>query len=330
MINTLKIGSFQIDVPIVLAPMSGVTDTPFRRLVKQHGVGLVVTEMIASRAMVYQSKKTLKMSSHCLAEQPLSVQLAGCEPNIMAEAAKLNEDRGAAIIDINMGCPVKKITNGDAGSALMKDEKLASRILSSVVNAVKIPVTLKIRTGWDETSRNAPKIARIAEEAGIKALAVHGRTRCQFFKGKADWDFIENVVSAVKIPVFGNGDINSVEDAKKMLKRSKAAGALLGRGTYGRPWFPNQVRVYLKTGQKLPDPSVLSQKKVVLKHYDAMLSYYGKQKGLRIARKHLGWYSKGFPRSAEFRSEINTLDSPEEVIQKIHKFYDQSAEKLYK
>ncbi len=324
---TLKIGSVKIENAIVLAPMCGVTDLPFRRLVKELGIGLVVTEMIASRAMVYQSKKTLKMSSVCEVEKPMSVQLAGCEPDIMAEAAKLNEDRGAAIIDINMGCPVKKITNGDAGSALMRDESLAAKILTSVVNAVKIPVTLKIRMGWDETSLNAPVIARIAEDCGIQALAVHGRTRCQFFKGQADWNFIKKVVAAVKIPVFGNGDIKTVDDAQEMLSQSQTAGALIGRGTYGRPWFPNQVKVFLENGERISEPSIQEQKNIILKHYDSILSHYGTELGVRIARKHLGWYSKCFPDSAQFRAEINVLNAHEKVIHKIHKFYDSISEK---
>ena len=291
MIKSVKIGSVLIDDAIVLAPMSGVTDLPFRRLVKHYGVGLVVTEMIASKAMIYQSQKTLKMATKCIEEQPMSVQLAGCEPSIMAEAAKLNEDSGASLIDINMGCPVKKVTNGDAGSALMKNEKLAGEILSSVVKAVKIPVTLKIRMGWDDSSKNAPAIAKIAEDSGIKALAVHGRTRCQFFKGNADWKYIQKVVSAVKIPVFGNGDINTVEDAKEMLIRSHSAGALIGRGTYGRPWFPKQVSTYLKTGIRLPAPSIIEQRNVVMPHYDSMLNHYGKTLSKEYILKNIWSYS---------------------------------------
>ncbi len=328
MLKPINIGPLEIDDPIVLAPMSGVTDMPFRRLVKRAGAGLVVSEMIASRAMVHAARKTMKMATHCADEYPISVQLAGCEPDVMAEAARINEDFGATIIDINMGCPVKKVTNGDAGSALMRDLGLASKLLEVTVKAVNIPVTLKMRTGWDDDTRNAPQLAKIAEDCGIQAIAVHGRTRCQFYKGRADWPFIASVKDAVNIPVFGNGDVVSVDDAKKLLEDSGADGILVGRGTYGRPWFLNQISHYLKTGERLADPTVEAQMEIVLEHFDAIVSHYGSQPGVKIARKHLGWYSKGLSNSAEFRQEVFQLDTPDAVKARIRAFYGPIVECL--
>ncbi len=328
MLKPINIGPLEIDDPIVLAPMSGVTDMPFRRLVKRAGAGLVVSEMIASRAMVRAARKTMKMATHCADEYPISVQLAGCEPDVMAEAARINEDFGATIIDINMGCPVKKVTNGDAGSALMRDLGLASKLLEVTVKAVNIPVTLKMRTGWDDDTRNAPQLAKIAEDCGIQAIAVHGRTRCQFYKGRADWPFIASVKDAVNIPVFGNGDVVSVDDAKKLLEDSGADGILVGRGTYGRPWFLNQISHYLKTGERLADPTVEAQMEIVLEHFDAIVSHYGAQPGVKIARKHLGWYSKGLSNSAEFRQEVFQLDTPDSVKARIRASYSPIVECL--
>ena len=317
----IKIGPVELDNNVILAPMSGVSDQPFRRLVKRMGAGLVVSEMIASKAMVMASKKTLRMASNCADEYPMAVQLAGCDPAVMAEAAKLNEDRGAAIIDINMGCPVKKVVNGDAGSALMRDEGLAAKIMEATVKAVSLPVTLKMRTGWDDNSRNAPSLAKIAEDVGIQALTVHGRTRCQLYKGRADWDFIAEVKNAVAIPVTGNGDVTTFDEAKELLERSDADAVMIGRGSYGRPWFPGQVATFLKTGEKPAEPPLAEQCNILLEHYDAMLDHYG-YAGLRMARKHIGWYSKGLPDSAGFRAVVMRMDDPAAVKETIRAFYD--------
>jgi tRNA-dihydrouridine synthase B len=325
MTNVLKpisIGPVQIASPVILAPMTGVTDLPFRRIVKRYGAGLTVSEMIASQAMIRETRQSLQKALWDPVEEPVSLQLAGCEPEVMAEAAKLNEQRGAAIIDVNMGCPVRKVVNGDAGSALMRDLPLAAALIDATVKAVRIPVTLKMRMGWDHSSLNAPELARIAEDLGIKMITVHGRTRCQMYKGGADWAFIRKVKDAVSLPVIVNGDICSIEDARTALDQSGADGVMIGRGAYGRPWLLGQAMADLGGGGTKPDPTLDDQLATMLEQYEDMLLLYGTHTGVNLARKHIGWYTKGLPGSAELRNRVNQQDDPKVVVEMLSAFYE--------
>ena len=325
----IQIGPIHIDSRVILAPMSGVTDAPFRRLVKGLGSGLVVSEMIASEAMIREIRTEMrKMSTNCAEEYPMAVQLAGCEPEVMAEAARLNVARGAAIIDINFGCPAKKVVNKLSGSAILRDERLAARLLEATVAAVEVPVTLKMRTGWDERSRNAVRVAQIAEQCGIQMITVHGRTRCQFYKGSADWGFIRRVKEAVDVPVIANGDIRTAEDAERCLRESGADGIMVGRGAQGKPWIISQLNEYLESKLMPNDPTIGDQMTLLVRHYEDILSHYGRHQGTRIARKHLSWYSKGIENSADFRNKVNRMDDPDAVKQAITAFYGDAAERL--
>jgi len=318
----MQIGPYKLANNLVLAPMAGVTDRPFRQLCKQLGAGLAVSEMVSSNSLLWGSEKTRRRANHDGEVEPKSVQIAGADPEMMASAAGYNVSRGAQIIDINMGCPAKKICNVMAGSALLQNEQLVSRILKSVVNAVDVPVTLKIRTGWDKTSRNAVKIARIAESEGVAALSIHGRTRACAYKGQAEYDSIAEVKSKISIPVIANGDITTPEMAKYVLEYTGADGIMIGRAAQGRPWIFQEIQHYLNTGEKLPEPEIVVIRDILIGHLNNLYAFYGEYSGVRVARKHISWYSKGLRNGAAFRQAVNRVETATEQLQFTRDFFN--------
>jgi tRNA-dihydrouridine synthase B len=321
----MQIGSHILKNNLIVAPMAGVTDRPFRQLCKSMGAGMAVSEMVSSNSLLWGSEKTRRRANHEGEVDPISVQIAGADPAMMAEAARYNVAEGAQIIDINMGCPAKKICNVMAGSALLQDQPLVGRILDAVVGAVNVPVTLKIRTGWDTQHKNALAVARIAESAGIQVLAIHGRTRACAYAGHAEYDTIAAVKASVRIPVVANGDITTPEKAKHVLEYTKADAIMIGRAAQGRPWIFREISHYLLTGKHLPLPEVDEIHRVLINHLHALYSFYGEYSGVRIARKHISWYTKGLVGSAGFRHAMNQLQSTDQQLAAVNEFFSQLA-----
>lgn len=322
----LTIGPHHIAQPLILAPMAGVTDRPFRQLCKNLGAGLAVSEMVGANSLLHGSEKTKRRANHEGETRPCSVQIVGANPAMMAEAARYNEAEGAEIIDINMGCPAKKVCNTLSGSALLRDEPLVQKILESVTQAVKIPVTLKIRTGWDVTHRNGVTIAKMAEDCGIQALAVHGRTRACMFKGEAEYDTIAAIKQAVSIPIIANGDILTAEKARAVLEKTGADAIMIGRGAQGKPWIFREIAHYLATGEKLPSPTVSEIHDIMLNHMKNLYAFYGEARGVLIARKHVSWYSKGQRQGGAFRHAFNQLESAEQQLEMADQFFRHAME----
>lgn len=318
----MRIGPYSIEPRVILAPMAGVTDKPFRQLCKRLGAGLAVSEMTISDPRFWSTRKSLQRMDHDGEPAPISVQIAGTEPGVMAEAARYNVDHGAQIVDINMGCPAKKVCNAWAGSALMRDEALVGRILAAMVNAVDVPVTLKIRTGWAADARNAPTIARIAEDCGIAALTIHGRTRDQQYTGVAEYDTIADIKSRLKIPVIANGDIDSPRKAKHVLDVTGCDAVMIGRAAQGRPWIFREVAHFLATGDILAPPTLTEVRDLLLGHLDHLHDFYGEPQGVRIARKHLGWYAKDRPENENFRAVVNRAATAEEQRRLTRDYFD--------
>ena len=318
----MRIGQYQLSNNLVLAPMAGVTDRPFRQLCRELGAGLAVSEMVSSNSLLWGSEKTKRRADHSGENEPRSVQIMGADPQMMAEAARYNADNGAQIIDINMGCPAKKVCNVAAGSALLRDEALVGQILDAVIGAVDIPVTLKFRTGWDRDNRNGVSIAHIAEQAGIQAIAIHGRTRADGYTGEAEYDTIAAIKQSVNIPVIANGDITTPQKAKHVLDYSGADGIMIGRAAQGRPWIFREINHYLATGELLPEPSLEDIRELLIGHLHNLYAFYGDYTGVRMARKHISWYSKGQRHGAAFRQAVNRVEQADEQLRMVNEFFD--------